>query len=187
MVNLRPVLGIKTWTAQDAVTAGDLNQQGRDHINFLNDRRPHAIAESRVLAGVTAQSVANNTWTSIVLNTARRDTEAGFDRTGIYTVQVSGWYYVSACIVFAVSGTGQRGVRFGINNGPAMSGAVIYKPDAGISCGVSMSRMMPLVAGQLLTVQGWQDSGGALLMNYVEPEVSYMDLIFMSQFFAYNA
>lgn len=187
MVSQRPVLGIKTWVAGDIVTAGDLNQQGRDHINFLNDRRPHAIAESRVLTGVTAQSISNDSWTSVTLNTARRDTEGGFNSSGVYTVGVSGWYYVSGCVVFSVNGTNQRGVRFGINNGPAMSGAVIYNPDAGIACGVSMSRMMPLVAGQLLTLQCWQDSGGALALNYVEPEVSYMDLIFMSQFYSYSA
>lgn len=183
MVNLRPVLGIKTWTAGDIVTAGDLNEQGRDHIDFLTNRRPHAIAENHT----TANSIAVNTWTSIKLDTIKRDTEGGFDVSGNYTVQVSGWYYVSASIVWAVDGTGERGIRFAVNNFPSISGAVLYNPDAGIACGISMSRMIPLVAGQVLTMQGWQDTAGTLATNLVSPEISYMDLIFMSQFYSYNA
>lgn len=180
--HFRPVLGIKTFIAGEGVSAGDLNQQGRRHIDFLTNRRPHATAENHF----TVNSVANDTWTNIKLDTVKRDTESGFNSSGEYVVQISGWYYVSACVVWANNGTGQRGIRFAINNFPHVSGAVLYNPDSGIACGVGLSRMMPLVEGQILSVQGWQDSGTALATNLAEPEISFMDLLFYSQFFSYT-
>lgn len=182
---LRPVLNLKTWTAGEMVTAGDLNQQGRDHIDFLTNGIPHAQCENRQLTG-SAQSIDNNAWTAITLDTVLRDTEGGFDSSGAYTVQVSGWYYVMGGIVWQDNATGSRGIRFAINGFPSVSGAQIKRSTAAVACGVNLTRMIPLVEGNVLTIQGWQDSGGAATIKIADPEICFLDLFFYSQFFAFT-
>ena len=179
---LRPVLYVKTWEDGDPVTAGDLNEQGRNHINFLTNRIPHAQVENRQLTG-SAQSIANNTWTDIKLENVLRDTESGFNTQGQYTCQISGWYYVMGGAVWSDNATGARGVRFAINNFSHISGAQIKRSTAAVACGVNLTRMIPLIEGQVLTIQGWQNSGAALTLKTTEPEISFLDIMFYSQFF----
>lgn len=181
----RPVLGVKTWVAGEIVTAGDLNAQGRDHINFLTNGIPHAQIENRQLTG-SAQSIADNSWTNITMDTVLRDTENGFNSTGAYTVQVSGWYYVMGGIVWQDDATGSRGVRFAVNGYPSVSGAQIKRSSAAVACGVNLTRMIPLVEGNILTVQGWHNAGAARSIKITEPEICFLDLFFYSQFFSFS-
>lgn len=182
---MRPVLYNKTWVAGEPVTAGDLNEQGKNHIDFLTNGIPHAQAENRQLTG-SAQSVDNNSWTDIHLDTILRDTESGFDSNGAYTVQVSGWYYVMAGIVWQDNATNSRGIRFAVNGFPSVSGAQIKRSSAAVACGVNLTRMIPLVEGNVLTIQGWQDSGSALTVKITEPEICFLDMFFYSQFFSFS-
>lgn len=181
----RPVLYNKTWVAGEPVTAGDLNEQGKNHIDFLTNRIPHAQAENRQLTG-SAQSVDNNSWTDITLDTVLRDTESGFSSDGAYTVQVSGWYYVMGGIVWQDNATNSRGIRFAVNGFPSVSGAQIKRSSAAVACGVNLTRMIPLVEGNVLTIQGWQDSGSALTVKITEPEICFLDLFYYSQFFSFS-
>lgn len=179
---LRPVLYNKTWVTGEPVTAGDLNEQGKNHIDFLTNRIPHAQAENRT----EANSIANNTWTDIKLETVLRDTESGFDGNGAYTVQVSGWYYCIGGVVWSDNATNSRGVRFAINSWPHPSGAQVKRSSSAVACGVNIARMIPLTEGMVLTIQGWQDSGGALTTKLTEPEISFLDVFFYSQFFSFS-
>lgn len=110
----------------------------------------------------TAQSLANATWTSILLQTEVFDTHNGHStttNTSRYTAVVSGVYQVTGVVGFAANFTGTRGARIAKGGIALQSGGVFVAAGRGA---VTPTVFVALNIGEYVEVQGWQDSGGAL-------------------------
>lgn len=112
-----------------------------------------------------AQSIANDTFTSITWDTETIDTDA-YHSTATNTDRITipsgkgGKYLVICTIVFAYNATNTRQVRIKKN------GTVVSNNIAGASHGnnapVFCSTVLDLAATDYITAEGWQNSGGNL-------------------------
>jgi hypothetical protein len=172
---------IKTWVSGQVMTAGDMNTQIRDTVDFFTARKPHASAY-----GLTSSiTYPDNSWTDTTLDAISVDTHGGFDSSGVYTAAISGWYQVMGCVLFVPDAAFDRGIRFVLDGQPVSGVSIVDSPNAGYSGGVCLSRMVPIVAGQNIRLQGWHNAG-----HNVNSETScagYLDLAFFSQFYSYTA
>ncbi|MFG3287251.1 hypothetical protein ACGF3G_00305 [Streptomyces sp. NPDC048179] len=114
----------------------------------------------------TVQSVANNTWTVLTIDTEVYDSDNGHStttNTSRYTVQVAGTYLVTGSASFAANATGNRGVRITVN-GAAVTGSFVKtgSPDSSGSSGLATVAQAVCNAGDYIEVQGNQNSGAAL-------------------------
>ncbi|MFD0393322.1 hypothetical protein ACFQ3Z_15940 [Streptomyces nogalater] len=78
----------------------------------------------------TAQSLADNTWTSLTLDTEDYDSDNGHSTTtnsSRYTVQVAGTYLVIGSVGLVANATGARAVRL-TQNGGAINGTFVKTP-----------------------------------------------------------
>jgi hypothetical protein len=120
-----------------------------------------------VCTQTVTQSVANNTWTAITLDTEQQDTYGGHStstNTSRYTAQVAGWYTVSGVTVWGNNATGVRGSRIHVN-GSAIQGTcqLVTAVTTGSLTGVSTpTRTVFLNVGDYVEVGGYQSSGAAL-------------------------
>lgn len=112
----------------------------------------------------TSQSLANQTWTGLNINTVTEDPYTGWSSAtpSRYTVKVPGTYTVSGVYAPAANSTGIRAVRLQKNGSPVL-GAASYLGASSIEMGIVTPTIdVALVAGDYLEVAGWQSSGGAL-------------------------
>lgn len=113
------------------------------------------------------QSVNNNAWTALTLDTEQQDTYGGHStttNTSRYTVQVAGWYTVCGVSVWANNATGVRGARIHIN-GTVVQGTcgLIATVTTGSLTGVATpARTVFLNSGDYVELGGYQSSGAAL-------------------------
>ena len=93
---------------------------------------------------------------------ATKDTHGGFNGTTSYTVKTPGDYRISAGVTFAANATGTRSAKLIVNS------TTVAALDIGVSAvhstTIPLTATYPLVAGDVVKVQGFQDSGGNL--NY---------------------
>jgi hypothetical protein len=114
-----------------------------------------------------AQSLANNTWTSLSLNNTTTDPYAGHSDTtnnSRYTAQVAGWYEISGVAAFGANATGFRAAKCTVN-GVAINASNGYTGNNGATFNtatVTPTRIVFLNVGDYVEVQGFQNSGGAL-------------------------
>lgn len=114
----------------------------------------------------TTQSCADNTWTSLNIDTEEFDTEGGHSNvtnTTRYTCQVAGTYLIVGASAFAGNATGNRAVRLTVN-GNAIHGSFVKNaaPTATHSAGCVTTAYAALAVGDYVEVQGLQSSGAAL-------------------------
>jgi hypothetical protein len=141
---------------------GDVNVNGFKMSNigsWTSTLQPRAYAS----AGV-ATSVPTATWTALALS-VDVITPIGISRSsGAFTVPTTGLYFLSGAIGFAGSAAGttryaewyKNGASLQIVAGSAPVGsAAIYQP--------APAALVALAAGDVITLQAYQDSGGALL------------------------
>ena len=112
-----------------------------------------------------AQSIANDTYTSITWDTETIDTDA-YHSTATNTDRITipsgkgGKYLVICTIVFAYNSTNTRQMRIKKN------GTVVSNNIAGATHGnnapVFCSTVLDLAATDYITAEGWQNSGGSL-------------------------
>jgi hypothetical protein len=117
----------------------------------------------------TAQSVADNTWTSLTIDTEDYDSDNGHSTTtnsSRYTVQVAGTYLVIGSVGFSPNATGPRAVRL-TQNGSSINGTFVKTPaaPASNSHGLVTAAHVYCDVGDYLEVQGNQGSGAALNTN----------------------
>jgi hypothetical protein len=146
--------------AGSKLTASIYGSDVTDDITFLTNP-PDFVGTQSV-----AQSLANNTWTPLSMDTEQLDSYGGHStssNTSRYVAQVAGWYTASGIYAAAVSGTGFRAVRLQVN-GTAVFGCAAYVPNNGTAeTGVvTPTRDIFLNVGDYVEVAGWQLSGGAL-------------------------
>ncbi len=179
-----PVVNYRTWVAGDFVTSQSLNTE-RDNINFLTQRKPFASAT--LDPAQAAQPVADNSWTTMKMNTILMDNYGGFTTDGTYVVQVSGWYQVNAAVGFVTNGNFDRAVRLVINGFPGVSAIASCKSCSGIPTCVGFNRMVPLVRGNLVNVQGWHNAGANVDFEDGSSDVrGCLDFAFYSRFFGFG-
>lgn len=111
-----------------------------------------------------AQSILDNTWVSLLIDTEEFDTEGGHSittNTSRYTCQVAGTYLVSGAVGFVTNTTGNRAVRLALN-GSAIHGTFVKTlPAAGGSSGLTTVGYAVMAVGDYVEVQGNQNSGTA--------------------------
>lgn len=172
---------IKTWATGQVLTAGDMNTQIRDTVDFFTARKPHASAYG-LASSVTYN---DNSWTDVPLDAISVDTHSGFDSNGVYTAAISGWYQVMGCVIFTPDAAFDRGVRFVLDGQPVSGISLVDSSNNGYSTGVCLSRMVPIVAGQNIRLQGWHNAGHTVTSEATG--AGYLDLAFFSQFYSYTA
>jgi len=141
------------------LTAALWNAQVRDANTFFS-----APPSFRAYATV-AQSILDNTWVSLNLDTEQFDNYGGHStstNTSRYTCQVAGIYQVTGIASYASNGTGNRAVRLTLN-GNAVAGSFVKVPAAipSASAAVHTSALVALAVGDYIEVQANQNSGTA--------------------------
>lgn len=162
-----------TWTDPVNVSAGttakasQVNLQVFSNLRFLHDTPACSVSRAAAL------SLVDNTWTPIGFDTEERDnaamhsTSANTDRL---TAPIAGLYVIHARIAIPNAATGAIGVRLKRSDG------VIYRLDrrplASIVQYLGGSREISLTAGQYVTVEVNQSSGGALSLDLADNGVT---------------
>lgn len=180
----------RDWVPGDALTASVLNSQIRDAMKFaLNPPRAR-------LRNSAAQSIANNSWVALTMNTEDADTDAGHSGTNPhYVCQTAGTYLVTAGVMFATVSTGaglptgQRGIRLttSVNSGSAWASAgSVMTPStyaSGSAVGaipLQVTRQVQLNVGDWVRAEAFQSTGAALATTVGVGDVSHLELLWVS-------
>jgi hypothetical protein len=129
---------------------------------ITNAEQPRASAFNSA-----AQSVPNNTWTALTLNSEDFDI-GSLHSTAVNTSRMTiptsgdGLYLIIATGYFAGNATGVRGIRLTKNGSIAASFTLSQNAGAGSFVAVLNTALLALVAGDFVEAQAFQDSGGAL-------------------------
>jgi len=115
-----------------------------------------------------AQSLTNNTDTKLVFNTASSTpASASYDPQGWFNnandsidIGQDGFYCITANVAFAANATGRRAVTLVLNGAGTGSVQVGASPTGGTN--LSVTTNLYLFAGDQVTVNAFQNSGGAL-------------------------
>lgn len=135
----------------------------RDDLGFLANT-PYAIASRN-----SAQSIGNAAWTLVTFTVEDRDTDTMFS-TGTgdrITVVTAGLYHVGFQVGFPLNATGLRGAQVCVGV-VADTGSVardVRQPTTGADAAMNVSALVPLTAGQTLSFQVYQSSGGPLNLD----------------------
>lgn len=118
------------------------------------------------LRASVSQSINNNSWTALNFNTEDVDVGGGHStvtNTSRWVAPESGMVLVSGVYSPASNATGRRGIRW------AKNGTVIPSSQSMVLAGTtsllniaSLTHMVPVVAGDFIEVQAFQESGGSL-------------------------
>lgn len=114
----------------------------------------------------SAQSIANNTWTNLTIDSEVYDSDNGHStttNTSRYTVQVPGTYLVIGSVGYVANASANRAIRIAVT-GSAVAGSFVKTSpaDTSGSTGLVTACHVVCVAGDYIEVMGNQNSGGAL-------------------------
>jgi hypothetical protein len=142
------------------ITSSLWNTGVRDGVNFL--------VNVPILNAVQAavQSVANNAWTSLALDSTVVDSY-GMHSNSVNnsrgTAQVAGWYLAFAASSWVSAAGTSRGARITKNGAAIAGGAVVIPPTAAGTYAVASPAVITFLnVGDYVEAQGFQQSGGAL-------------------------
>lgn len=88
-------------------------------------------------------------------------------------VPLSGWYQVSGRSTWAANGTGVRGIRV-LQNGVSLGIGLSVNAVAGTQTTVTTAELVPLQAGDVLTVDRYQTSGGSLNEDFASVRAAWV-------------
>jgi len=150
-----------TETPGASVASSVWNSQVRDGFGFLI--APPVFVGTQT----TTQSLANNTWAALNLNTEQVDSYNGHSTStnnSRYTAQVGGYYTVAGVAVFAAGSISIRGARIHVNGSVVQGSAQMFAPPSTSNlCGVATpTRVVYLNSGDYVEVAGYQLTGGSL-------------------------
>jgi len=136
---------------------------------------------AEVSEDTSAQSIPNNTHTSVTFTAEFIDTD-GFHSTVTNTSRITipsgkdGKYRVFGQVTYNSNGTGNR--RASIAKNGTRVRQTINNPTATASCFATAEGILSLVAGDYVEVQAYQNSGGALdvdfTLGYCKLQVEYL-------------
>ncbi|MFB7112982.1 hypothetical protein [Streptomyces sp. NPDC056190] len=153
-----------------SATTGSYTGQYRDNSGILQrwDGSAWQYAEGRATIlfsssqTVSSQSVNPSTWTTINLPNLDVDEAGGWNGSTTYTVPRTGWWRVSAHIVWAAdSSTGMRGARV-LVNGSGVTRATWLTPAGTGAVVVGGQGLIKLTAGNTLSLAGHQNHTAAV-------------------------
>ena len=159
------------WSTGDTPTAAQFDGLLRDNLDHLGT--PVSAQASRS----TNLSIATSTFTDVTLPSEAWDTDSlhsTSSNTDRFTIPtgLDGIYLVHGIITFAVNSTGARTLTVA-KNGAGMQ--VTTFANAGTAAPVlSGARILRLVAGDYVSIEAWQDSGGNL--NVTQAEVTVIKI-----------
>jgi hypothetical protein len=142
--------------------------QGRVQIDG-----PNSLWVSRATVASATQSLANNTDTKILLDTASTTPNGdSYDPKGWFsnandqiTVQQSGVYNIQGCVGFAANATSRRGMTLLVNGSVVAATQVAASPANETSLNISTN--VYLFSGDVVQMNARQNSGGALSTTVV--------------------
>jgi hypothetical protein len=148
----------RTWTIAEFVTKSILDTHIRDNLNALrcptvhvgmSAAQNHTASGSYQTVGWDIENADSFAFHDNVTNNSRLTVPSGLD----------GVYLIFATIAFSSSASNptQPGLKFQKNGGDYYA---IRGGDASIPVGVSLTTTQVLVAGDYITVMGFQNSGG---------------------------
>jgi hypothetical protein len=153
----------RTWVDGELATATLLNTHLRDNLDWLNARKWARVYKS------ATQSVNDATQTVLTFDSETADTD-GFhstvSNTGRLTIPsgLDGLYLVVGQVEWATNATGNRRA-FVMLNGATELAAVRAVAFSGTQASQQGMAVYPAVAGDYFTLEGFQNSGGALNAN----------------------
>lgn len=170
--------GLTTCTLARGQEGTTARQHDRDvpWVHGSTLREQEAIGVS-VCSSVTTNTIAHNTWTGpMAYDTEMWDTHGFHDlvaNTGRLTIPVGlgGWYLLDCSFEYAPNGTGSRhlavlrNTNLATDVGAIGAGYAALPGFAGAPSVVSVVRTVYLNDGDWLVVNGFQDSGVALVYN----------------------
>ena len=117
-----------------------------------------SVGASRI---TSAQSIPNNTGTTIVFNSETNDDEGCYNTTnGVFTVPAGGTYQITARVIFASNATGYRYATVRRNGGA--SKGLLFDACSSERAFLNISDSLICDAGDTLDISVIQTSGGAL-------------------------
>jgi hypothetical protein len=121
---------------------------------------------------VASQSIPNNTFTAMSIDTEVFDSDGGHStttNTSRYTCQVAGLYLLSGEVVLPASGAGTRGAEFMVNGITAVIGSEqLCAPSPGFATTIApTASYVRLAVGDYVQLMGFQNSGGAVSTSTV--------------------
>ena len=144
-----------TWVADQTLTADALNRNIRDSQLFL------AYSPTTIVTRTAAQSIANNTSVNIIYDTEIIDTDNMFTAPSAnVTIQRPGIYSIQHTASFAANATDLRATHIAVN-GVEVAATGGYASTTSV-CNQGCSVVIALNAGDVITTNVFQFSGGAL-------------------------
>ncbi len=123
------------------------------------------------------QSIPNDTWTKVTLNTVDVDRCAGANTTDSEILaRHSGFGFLSAIVNFAGSAIGTRRIRF-MRNGVALEAFLVITAGDGNAKYYNLNFPLAIDPGDEFSLEVLQDSGGPLnvVATYTKFSLTYMD------------
>jgi hypothetical protein len=168
-----------TWT-NGAVTASQFNSQFRDNLTWLkgaftqlgvtSDSAKAKITPALVGARVNKSSdttLTNNTVTTMLFDAERFDSDA-FHSTSVNTGRLTipsgmgGYYQLGGTLEYAANSTGRRQCRIKRNGANLIAAQSVAADSVTI---VQVHSLSLLAATDYVELEGYQDSGGSLVVN----------------------
>lgn len=139
---------------------------GIEKLGHVHPATPH-VYRARVRRATTQQSIASNTVTTVAPDLEDEDVD-GLHAAGVFTAPVAGWWRFTASVVWAAL-IAQEWFVQGVAT--AGSGALptglfgTYRANGTGGARVTLEVTLPLNAGNIVTWQVFQNSGGAVTVQ----------------------
>lgn len=166
----RSIPTLTTWTVGQLVTAALMNSNILALGTFLLSPPLAAMVQT------LSQSIPNNQWTSINLDTNQIDSDGGHStvsNTSQYVIQVPGTYLACGSNTFSGNATGVRATRIAKNGSPYQGSGNEDGPDgaSGLISVATPMILIPCVASDVLQLQAFQTTGAGLSTS-VNPDMT---------------
>lgn len=166
-----PVDNVNLWSSTTPFSFGDGDTITLEFEVPISGWSSNTVMSSDAAVNVVAANATKTTgshtstgnFQTVASWTLIRDETGSFNASsGFYTVSVVGWYRVNASITFASNSTGQRYIR--INAGGSYYGLAGGQSSAADITALQASQDVYLTAGQQISIEAFQNTGGNL--NY---------------------
>jgi hypothetical protein len=163
--------------ALNALTGSDINEATLDVVVDSLNTFPHG----RMTAGAP-QSVADGIVTQIAFDNANPLGQMTFDAaTDSLTITEAGVYSVFAELGWAANATGRRSVRIVVDGTSEAADTVQAVDSATAGTRLSVATVLRLDAGDVLTMEAQQTSGGDLFTNAATGDFAALSAAWVSQ------
>lgn len=145
-----------------------------------SELRPAVLSLRRI----TSQAIPQLVWTAVSWNSEVIDTDGAWSSGAPTEVVIpkTGYWMVAASVKFEPSATGSaRGIRYFVDGVTPDGCELLAPPNTGATrrSGVSLTAILPLTQGDVLTISAYQDSGGNLNVGTIVSYAPTLDILFI--------